>query len=178
MAQMSCPHCGVLNADAGAFCESCGKALPATEPEAPRIVSGVKLASTPLGRRLQVDDIRKQARNTARALLLVAILQAIVGTFLILMMQEQGRVRNLALPLIMIYGIAAVFLGLYFWARRQPLPAAIAGLAIFVTLHVVEGLIDPNAIAQGLLLKIIVVAVLARGISAGPKYRQLQQAGA
>jgi hypothetical protein len=72
-------------------------------------------------------------------------------------------------------GVGVIFLALYFWARKQPLPAAIVGLVLFITYVVLLAVLNPATIAQGILMKIIVIAVLVNSIQAGVKYRQLQQ---
>ena len=86
-----------------------------------------------------------------------------------------------AVLLITLFGIAALFYGLYFWARRNPLPAAIVGLTLFVTLHLIDAIADPTQLARGIIMKVIIVAMLVQAIQAGVKYKrllpQLQMAG-
>ena len=68
-----------------------------------------------------------------------------------------------------------VFFALYFWARKQPLPASIVGLLVYVTMHLLDAIADPTAIARGIIMKIIIIAILVNAIQAGVKYRQLQR---
>ena len=173
MAQVTCPHCGVLNANAGSFCESCGKALPAVFTSGPRVVSGTAIAGTAVGQRLQSGELQKSARRSAGALLAVAILQMLAGFLIMNLLPKNFEQKTLVLG--MLFGIGVVFFGLAGWALKQPLPAAIVGLALYITLWLVDIVADPTAIARGILLKLIIIAVLVRAIQAGLQHRKLMQ---
>ena len=175
--QIACPHCGADNPSTGAFCESCGKALPAAAPSSPRITtSATGFAATGAGRALQSEELHKQAKKAAGALLAVAIIQAVFGAlvvFVILPKDIPAETRGVVM--VSVFGIAAVFFALYFWARRQPLPASIVGLILFVTIHLLDALADPTALARGVIMKIIIIVILVNAIQAGVKHRQLQR---
>ncbi len=172
--QVICPHCG-HTVSSGDFCEACGKALPTSMPGVPRLVTGASLASTPVGQQIQSVELQKSCKKAAGALLAVAVIQAIVGTITLAAMGDQVTEDEKPLVMAFIYGVAAVFFALFFWARRQPLPAAIVGLALFVTLHLVDAIVDPTSLARGWLMKIIIVVVLVRAIQAGLQHRKLTQ---
>ncbi len=177
MSTLACPHCGILNDAGGSFCVSCGRALPGA-PAGPRIVESAGVAATHLGQQLQSEELAKQSRKAFGALLLVAILQVVVGTLIILAtnspaVREQLGEADVTLVAIIVYAVGAIFLGLAFWARRSPFPAAITGLVIFVTLHLLEALANPAAICQGVIIKVVVIVVLVRAISAGARHRAL-----
>ena len=53
----------------------------------------------------------------------------------------------------------------------------VTGLVVFVTLHLVEAVMDPTSIIRGILIKIIVIVLLVSAIQAGIKYRRLQGHG-
>ena len=80
----------------------------------------------------------------------------------------------------MIIGQAVVvftFFGLWVWSRSAPLPAAIVGLVIYVSLNVIAVMIDPTNLIKGIIFKILIIVLLCKGIGAGLKHRQLQQQG-
>jgi len=62
--------------------------------------------------------------------------------------------------------LAAVMVGLVFWGRRAPLSAVLVATATYAVVLVGNAIMDPATIGQGLILKIIVIAVLAKGIKA------------
>ena len=172
---MNCPHCSAVNADDSQFCEQCGKVI-AVAASGPRVVHGGKVAATGVGRDLQATALAATAKKAAGALLAVAILQAIAGTVMVYAAKKAAVAgTDLTVLYVVVYGVAAVFFGLYLWARRNPLPAAISGLVVFLTLHGLEAVSDPESIAKGILVKIIIIVVLARAISAGMKHRALKR---
>jgi hypothetical protein len=175
---------------AGAFCESCGKALPAAVQAGPRVVAGDAVATTAAGQQLQADQLHKQSKRARGALLAVAIIMTVVGAlfFLILSQSSNAGANN---PLagmnqgaaVILLILAAVFWGLYIWSRSQPLPAAIVGLAIYGTLIVFNVITHvsqmgqegaPRGIGVGC-IDIIIIGVLAQAISAGVQHRKLMR---
>jgi hypothetical protein len=183
MNQVTCPHCGALSA-AGAYCQSCGKALPSAMPGGPRIVSGADLASTPAGQKLQADELHKQAKKARGALLAVAIIRTVVIGILYAMANNAGAGLNEILAILATHIIIAViFWGLYVWSRYQPLPAAIIGLIAYSTLVVINVVttigLPAEARREGFggigigWLDIVIIVILANAITAGTKHRKL-----
>jgi hypothetical protein len=181
----TCPHCGVELQGTGQFCESCGKALPSASPTGPSIVAESAFAQTPLGQQLQSEDLKKQAGKASKALLAVAIIQTLVaGVVLLIASNSAHSAQALSNPaLAILVALAAIFWGIYGWACIQPLPAAIVGLALYsmmVTINVVLSLKrasnggSPHGIGIGV-IDIVILACLARGITAGIQYRKLTQ---
>jgi hypothetical protein len=106
----------------------------------------------------------------------VAVIQSVFGAIVVFALMPNNvpaQTRNIVM--VSVFGIAAVFFALYFWARKQPLPASIVGLVVFVTLHVLDAIADPAALMRGIVMKIIIIAILVNAIQAGVKYRQLQR---
>lgn len=187
MNKILCPHCGAATS-AGAYCESCGMALPSKMASGPRIVGGSTLAATAVGQDLQSEELQKQAKRARGALLAVAILQTI-GLLLVFglsrMVQGRLEVDEDELMFIMVAQVivSIVFWGLYFWARRQPLPAAIVGLVLYATLVLINMVTAVGEAAQGQrrgiggsgigCLDIVIMAVLAQAITAGVQHRKL-----
>jgi hypothetical protein len=172
---ISCPHCNAENHNFSSFCGTCGKALPGSIQSGPHIITGAAMPSTGAGRQLVSEELQKHLKKAKGALLAVAIMQSIFG-LIIFGVTKATLPAGHGLPPILfitIFGIAVVFYGLYAWARHNPLPAAIVGLTVFVTLHLIDGMVDPAQLARGIFVKIIIVAILVQGIQAGIKYKRL-----
>ena len=75
---------------------------------------------------------------------------------------EREKLQAFVIPM----GIGVIFLGLWFWAKKAPLRALVTALALFVTVHAVDALVDPKALMRGVILKVLVIAGLAGGIKA------------
>jgi hypothetical protein len=76
------------------------------------------------------------------------------------------------------FGLGALMFGLYFWARRSPLPASITALSIFLVVHMGSAIADPKTLFQGLLVKAIAVIFLIGGIRAALAERAAEAAEA
>lgn len=193
-AAVACPHCAAANTSSSRFCESCGLALPETDPSGPRIIGDADFASNPAGVAFQQDELAKQMKKATNALLIVAVIQTGFGFLLYFLLQrsvQQGKVNG---PVLLgtLFGVAALFWILYFWAKQSPFPATVVGLVIYSTLWLADltvsliqmshsqGNTTPGAGPfNGIILRIIIIAVLFNGVKAGAKYRQLmQQSGA
>jgi hypothetical protein len=187
-----CPHCSAENAAIAQFCESCGKALPSLTTSGPRVVDGASFATTAAGQKLQSDELHKQAKKAAGALLTVAIIQTIICGVLVLVANSNNRLNVMTqnAAFLGIAGGAVIFWALFFWARRQPLPAAIVGLVLYATLVMINVVVSINTASQNAdhmphgggfggigigWLDIIILAVLGQAISAGSKYRKMMQ---
>ena len=176
MSTISCPHCGAQNPDGAAFCEKCGKAVPSSMPAGPRIVSGEAVASTAIGQTVQADQLRKEARKAAGALFAVAVLQVIGAALIYFVFRPHlGIPRERALIVVtVLLVVAVIYAALALWARANPLPPAIAGLVLFVTLTVADTAVAPSTIIQGIIVKVIIIVVLAKAVQAGIRYRRFQ----
>jgi hypothetical protein len=158
------------------------------------VLGAKEVATTAAGQKLQVDELHKTAKKAAGALLAVAIIQTVipVGLFVLMRNVRPGAgalnlFNNVTMGIML--AIAAVFWGLWAWARVNPLPAAIVGLVLYVTLTVADYVMlfammkdappgnSPNIGIPW--MKIIIISILVQGISAGSKHRKLmrQQAG-
>jgi hypothetical protein len=180
---VSCPHCGASNPAGAAFCESCGKALPTMGATGPRVVSSDAAPATSVARGLLEDDLKKQMKKASTALLIVAILQAVFGPVALMLMkskaeQEAGPGAVMEIEPIMyviVFGLAIAFFALWLWSRVNPFAAAIVGLVLFVSVHLLDAVADPTQLARGILVKIIVIAMLVQAIKAGLQYRKLRE---
>jgi len=186
---IACPHCAAANEAGSAFCRTCGKALPAVNATGPRIITGQALASTAAGVKLQSDELERQAKKAANALLAVAILQTIFAGAFYLISQNLPRAAAINLPVVLgtILGVAAIFWALYFWARVNPLPAAIVGLVVYVSLWALDFIVAMGQMANsgghtigagpfnGIIIRLIIVLMLVRAIQAGVMHRKLMR---
>lgn len=144
-----CRSCGAA-LGAGQFCEKCGADQQALSFDAD------------VARVIHSDSIR----SATSSLLWVGILMA-AGGVLGFAIGGGEDVLGFGINL----GISAFYFGLWHWSKQQPLGATAAGLGVFVTLHVASAVIDPATIAQGLVLKIVVLVLLVRGVRAGVMLR-------
>lgn len=183
VAAAPCPHCGSNNPFGVSFCEACGKAMPSATPAAPRVVTTDAAPISTAARGMIEADLHKQMKKASTALLIVAILQAIFGPVALMLAKSTaereagpGMVMEIEpIAYVIVFGLAVAFFALWLWSRVNPFAAAIVGLVLFVSVHLLDAVADPGQLVRGILVKIIVIVMLVQAIKAGLQYRQLRQ---
>ena len=90
-----------------------------------------------------------------------------------------AEVKSEALRVWVIHGVlAAAFIGLAFWGRKAPLPAAVTGLCLYLVIQVLNLIHDPTTLAQGLVFKVLFIGAMAKAISSAMSERALTKAAA
>jgi uncharacterized membrane protein len=62
--------------------------------------------------------------------------------------------------------LAVIMMILYFWGKRAPLAATLVATATYLVVIVANAIADPRTLAQGLIVKTIVIMLLVNGIKA------------
>lgn len=134
------------------------------------VLGGVVLFFVTKGK---VDDALSKLSTASDAAPLVETVAgaATVGELRAALQREPWQVLGLNLFL------AVVMLVLWFWSRRAALPAIITALGIYVTVIIASALAGPTTLAQGVFIKIVVVAALAKGVQSTLAARKLETAG-
>ena len=109
----------------------------------------------------------REVKKAQSAMLLVVAVQ-VLGMVYLLVTGE----LDLTMAVVML-AFAAVYVGLWVWCRRDPLAASIVALVVFVVVHLIEALIDPAALARGLVIIVGIVAVLSWAVASGIRHRKL-----
>ena len=182
-AQVNCPNCGTMGSPGG-YCQSCGTAMP--QPERHTVLSrfGILPGHTRAGR--ENAELTGKTRKAAHILLAVSILQSVFALVVgLAFLDKQWKWGDVG-PLILVQAAtAAMFYGLFFWARVSPLPATIVGLVLYCTILVIGAVMNIAAGAKsggfggtGVgFLDIIFIATLAGGVAAAAKQRRLLRSG-
>jgi hypothetical protein len=187
-----CPHCGTDNSPGATICASCGKALLG-QATAPQILSASALPTTEAGAVMVSAELKKQMRTASWILLIVGLIQIAVGSVLLAAVWKRlatatpdSAARFYALEGLQ-FGFAILFVGMFFWARFQPLAATVSGLCLYCLLVLVNMINAASAAASagssgnaphsfGIgCLDILIIALLAKGVSAANTYRKLRR---
>jgi hypothetical protein len=115
--------------------------------------------------RNEVEDQIRQAEHTTAGMdpdVRDAAMKAKIGmTFQQAIDHDRGQVNLL---LAVNIGLAAFYLGMWFWAKRNARAATVTALLMFITVIVVNAAVDPKTLAQGIIVKIFFIAALAKAI--------------
>jgi uncharacterized membrane protein len=70
--------------------------------------------------------------------------------------------------------LAVVMAGLWVWSKRTLLPAIITALGIYVAVQLASAMYDPTTLAQGVILKVLVIAALVKGVQSALAAQKLE----
>lgn len=192
---MTCPKCAAEAGPEEKFCAACGASLVAdAPPPAPPPQQWDNLQKIGKARKwllivavltcvlsiglyfIQKSEVEKQIRDAQSQIRgldpeqVDAHFKRAVGmTFQEAIDHDRGMVRML---LFVNFGLTAAYLLLWWWAKTKPLPATVIALLLFVTTHVVNAVVEPSTIYQGMLIKIFFTLALVRAIGAANEERR------
>ena len=83
---------------------------------------------------------------------------------------DRGQVNLL---LFINIGLSIVYLGMWFWAKRNALAATVTALLLFITVIFVNAAYEPKSLGQGIIVKIFFIAALAKAIGAAQEERRI-----
>lgn len=173
-----CITCGATVEPFDRFCDHCGHALPSAEhrvqaQHVQEATNAIKVLAVLFAMTAAIDFAISRAKAgvalsdlkglDARAEYPVALdgITYTVGALRDHLLWEQWSALVINLIL------AGVMTGLAIWGKRAALPAVLVATATYAVVNVANAIRDPATIAQGLLLKLVIVLFLAKGIKAG-----------
>jgi hypothetical protein len=179
----TCGKCGAEVRPNDRFCDRCGNALPTFEDRAhEKQVKNATGAIKVLAALFAVFGVALFFISRAEAEKALSSLQGMAPDELFPVPVEGvtytvGELRDQILwepwgILITNLVLAAVMTGLAIWGRRAPLPAILVATATYLVVIVTNTIVDPTTIGQGIIMKIIIIAFLAKGIKAALALRR------
>ena len=140
------------------------------------------------------QSARAKSLKSARGLLIaIGVLTAAANAFFFAMarnrvqnevvkLQGQGKIVDpqaveTAIRTTQLFAAASIALGVLFVVfglivQKFPVPITVTGLVLYIGAAVVFGLLDPTQLARGIIVKIIIVAALAKAIQAALAYER------
>jgi peptidoglycan/LPS O-acetylase OafA/YrhL len=118
------------------------------------------------------DGLDKLARHARGGLVLIAAVQLVAAAFLFVADDSNGP--QSLVPLVV---TGALFAALAVWARRNPLPPVIAGLALFVASLLIALWVDPTSLLSmwPLLMNGAILTVSINGLMAAREHARAKQ---
>lgn len=100
----------------------------------------------------------------AQSVMLLVVTVQVLGMVYLLVTGELDATMT-----VVMLAFTSVYVGLWAWCKRDPLAASIVGLVVFVVVHAIEALIDPSALARGL----VIIVVRDGSVRSGLEHRKL-----
>ena len=89
----------------------------------------------------------------------------------------KNRIRaEVTLTLTSNYILGVILVGLFFWARKRPFPAILTAFCVFLVVNVLAAAVNPAALFQGLLIKVLSLVALIGGLRAALAERAEREA--
>lgn len=133
------------------FCYNCGFPQGGTQEEMKLFIWKIK------NKEQLLVDKKKSVRKATNILYILAGLNLVIG--LILGLVVMVNVAVLIASLIS----AAIYLSLGLWSRKQPFPAILSGFFIYIAFNVLNAVIDPTTLYQGILWKVLIISSFIYG---------------
>ncbi len=148
-------------------CSSCKADVPANER-----YCGACGYDTYKDDRIATELAPKLAR--ARGWILAVGIIYVVSTGLMLAMADgMYSSEEVTFQLVAAGVLCLVHIGLWWWAKTAPFAAAVVALVLFVTLQLVQAVIDPSTLARGVIIKVFFLVALVQAVMAGVEVQRL-----
>lgn len=177
-----CRKCKSVESVDQAFCSSCGEPLKGAmkKNRAHSHSTGSALGSLVDGQH------RKHIKHAGIAILVVAGVTIFLAIFQYYMLDreiekveadprqyvKQEIVDEIRLQIKVTFALGCVFFLLFLWGRYNPFGATLTALIIYITSTIAAAGIDPKNLAKGIVVKIIIIMILAKGVKSGLAYRK------
>lgn len=143
------------------FCPSCGFPQRGSELEQKRFLIGRKQ----IGK--NVNESEASIGIARIVLFALGLLNGGVAAWFFYQGERIGGMTQAA--------IAAIYIGLGFWAAKKPFPALLTGLIVYLTFLLLGAVMDPASILTGLVLKIAIVGSFVYGMRAVKQSEELRK---
>lgn len=145
------------------FCPNCGFPQRGTQ------VVMKKFIWTINNKNKLLDEQKKAVNKAKNILFILAGLNLTFGLLLGIIIQENIGV--------LIAGVitAVIFFALGQWSKKNPFPAILSGLFVYIALNVINAISDPHTIYQGLILKIIIISGFIYGYKGVKDSKKLEE---
>ena len=119
----------------------------------------------------QAEEHRKVVKQARNMLFIIAGLQLVFSVVLTFINKEN---EDNGIELIFGGVVAAIYVGLGFWAGKKPYVALIVSLVLYCLLIVLGAINDPSTIAKGVIIKMAIIIALVKGIRKAKSLQELE----
>lgn len=155
-------HCSLCSAPLAAdqnFCVNCGYPEKGTESEK------AKFHADRVQNQRKQQFAKKELKTGRIILLVIAGLSFLSGLFYFFAMDDSASLIASGI-------LSIVYLALAYWSQQKPLIAMVLGLLVYLTTIVINGIVEPETIHRGIIMKVIIIAFLGKGINSALQLRK------
>jgi hypothetical protein len=127
------------------FCPNCGFPQRGSQVEMKRFVWNIN------NKKLLLADHKKAVDKARNILFVLAGIFPLFGLII-------GALSDMDLFVIVSnFIVGGIYLGLGFWAKKNPFPAILTGFCLYITIMVISAVVDPTSIVKGIIMKVIII---------------------
>lgn len=149
---LNCSRCSAEIFENDIFCRNCGYPENGDQKEKDRYDYRIKLKKDVL------DEAKKKLKSVQMLVLFIAGINLLFGIYYL---SDDITFADGIASLIS----ATVYLGCFFWVKRQPLTGVLAAFIFWILLQLSVILVDPALLFSGILMKIFFIGIFVKGIS-------------
>lgn len=159
---VNCTNCNAFVDTQSTFCENCGYPENGSQKEQDKFNYSLKL------KRDVIKDAKCKIKHVKILLYVLAGINLIAGLYWL-------SVEDSILDGIGGLVGASIFLACVFWVKKQPLIGILAAFIFWILLQLLVIFEDPALLLQGLLLKVIVIALFIKGVKSAVDYKEFSE---
>ncbi len=109
-------------------------------------------------------EASKKIRSGRNSLFVIAAFTLAIGVFYFIRYGDNATLITNAI-------LAIIYMVLGFWSQKRPLIALILGLLVYLTTIVLNGILEPETIYKGIIIKVLIILYLSKGINSALQIR-------
>ena len=158
---LSCLHCSSPVGIDEIFCSNCGYPQNGSEEQQSKFYRKIDAKA----RLLKI--VEKEVKKAKTTLVILGVLNAIAGIV-------YGFISEDVLSLAVSSILAIIYFGLAIWSDKEPFSAILTGLIIYGSLILIQAVLEPISIFSGIIWKILIIALLVKGMKSGLEARRVK----
>ena len=161
-----CAHCNTEIKTEDTFCTQCGYPLKGTEAEQNNFTTEKQFEEIDM---FTYNKTLRQASNTLYYLAGVFVFSGLLYFF---MHKDEAEVVSVVITNLV---MAIIFVALGAYSKRKPLACLISGLSLYIIVLVLNAIIEPMSIVQGIIIKVIIIGYMIRGIKSASEIEKIRK---
>lgn len=149
--ESKCSNCSLNMGSEDLFCQSCGFPEKGTSQEK------AKFHAKNVMQKSNKEDADKKVKSARNTLYIVGAFTGVVGIGSFFFLDDIALlVTNIILALI--------YAALGIWSTKKPLAALLSGLLLYITVIVLNGILEPQTLYKGIIWKVLIITYLGKGL--------------
>ncbi|MEO6454209.1 MAG: hypothetical protein ABIN97_09065 [Ginsengibacter sp.] len=162
----TCFSCGNNISHDDVYCTNCGYPLQGTIEERDQFMNNRNY------KHMELHEMNRKIKSGTTTMYVLAGFCVIGGVIFYAVTSE---LENPMAVLIMYLVLAAIYVGLALWSKKQPLPAIVSGLILYIIVQLLAMIEDPMNIVKGIIFKIIIIVYLIKAVRSASDAQRIKK---